>query len=45
MINFNVPPYVGDEITYIQDAIATGKICGEFSLHYFENTGGIVHIN
>ena len=29
MINFNVPPYVGNEITYIQDAIATGKICGD----------------
>lgn len=29
MINFNVPPYVGDEITYIQDAITTGKICGD----------------
>lgn len=29
MINFNVPPYVGNEITYIQDAITTGKICGD----------------
>ena len=29
MINFNVPPYVGDEITYIQDAITTGKIRGD----------------
>ena len=29
MINFNVPPVVGEEITYIQDAIASRKICGD----------------
>ena len=29
MINFNVPPVVGDEIKYIEDAIATRKICGD----------------
>lgn len=29
MINFNVPPAVGDEVTYIQDAINLRKICGD----------------
>lgn len=29
MINFNVPPVVGDEVTYIQDAINLRKICGD----------------
>ena len=29
MINFNTPPFVGDEIDFIQDAISTGKICGD----------------
>ncbi len=29
MINFNVPPTVGDEVTYIQDAINLRKICGD----------------
>ncbi|MBQ3400894.1 MAG: dTDP-4-amino-4,6-dideoxygalactose transaminase [Lachnospiraceae bacterium] len=29
MINFNTPPCTGDELTYIQDAIASGKICGD----------------
>lgn len=29
MINFNVPPVVGDEIEYIKDAIETKKICGD----------------
>lgn len=28
-IHFNVPPYVGDEIEYIKDAISTHKICGD----------------
>lgn len=28
-INFNVPPVVGEEIKYIEDAIATRKICGD----------------
>ena len=29
MINFNVPPCTGDEIKYIQEAIASHKICGD----------------
>lgn len=29
MINFNVPPYVGNEEKYIAEAIASGKICGD----------------
>lgn len=29
MINFNVPPFVGDEIKYISDAVNKHKICGD----------------
>lgn len=29
MINFNIPPYVGDELTYIKDAVEKHKICGD----------------
>lgn len=29
MINFNVPPVVGEEMNFIQDAINTRKICGD----------------
>lgn len=29
MINFNVPPFVGNEIEYIKEAIASHKICGD----------------
>lgn len=29
MIPFNRPPYVGDEMKYIQDAISNRKICGD----------------
>ena len=29
MIKFNVPPFVGGEINYINQAIAAGKICGD----------------
>ena len=29
MINFNVPPLVGKEFDYIQEAIASHKICGD----------------
>lgn len=29
MINFNIPPHVGNEIEYIQQAIANNKICGD----------------
>ena len=29
MINFNVPPYVGSEMTYIKEAIESQKICGD----------------
>lgn len=29
MINFNIPPVVGDEEKYIADAIASHKICGD----------------
>lgn len=36
-INFNVPPVVGDEITYIEDAIKNGKICGDGKYTYLCN--------
>lgn len=29
MINFNIPPYVGTEANYIQEAISSHKICGD----------------
>ena len=29
MINFNIPPYVGTEIKYIEEAIKAHKICGD----------------
>lgn len=29
MIQFNVPPYVGDELKYIKDAVEKHKICGD----------------
>ena len=29
MINFNVPPYVGDELTYVKEAVEAHKICGD----------------
>lgn len=29
MINFNIPPYIGNEINYIQDAIQNHKICSD----------------
>lgn len=29
MVNFNVPPCVGDEIKYLQEAINSHKICGD----------------
>lgn len=29
MINFNVPPYVGKELDYIKEAVASHKICGD----------------
>lgn len=29
MINFNIPPFVGTELTYVQEAIAAHKICGD----------------
>jgi dTDP-4-amino-4,6-dideoxygalactose transaminase len=29
MINFNVPPYTGKEIEYIQEAVHNQKICGD----------------
>lgn len=29
MINFNVPPYVGTEMKYIEEAIKNHKICGD----------------
>lgn len=29
MIHFNVPPITGNEVTYIQEAIAAHKICGD----------------
>lgn len=29
MINFNIPPYVGNELEYIKEAIKNQKICGD----------------
>lgn len=29
MISFNVPPYIGTEIRYIEEAVASHKICGD----------------
>ena len=29
MIHFNVPPVTGNEVKYIQEAIAAHKICGD----------------
>ena len=29
MISFNKPPYVGEEIKYIEEAVKAQKICGE----------------
>lgn len=29
MVSFNVPPYVGNELAYIKDAIGNMKICGD----------------
>ena len=29
MINFNVPPFTGREMTYIQQAVENQKICGD----------------
>lgn len=31
MINFNVPPYVGDELIYVKEAVEKHKICGDGS--------------
>ena len=31
MINFNIPPYVGDELTFVRQAIENHKICGDGS--------------
>ena len=29
MIHFNVPPYVGNEFKYMEDAVKKHKICGD----------------
>lgn len=29
MIDFNIPPYTGKELNYIQEAVKSGKICGD----------------
>ncbi|SEH64631.1 dTDP-4-amino-4,6-dideoxygalactose transaminase [Ruminococcus flavefaciens] len=29
MINFNVPPYIGDELDYVNQAVEAHKICGD----------------
>ena len=29
MISFNIPPYVGNELTYIKEAVDSYKICGD----------------
>lgn len=31
MINFNVPPFIGDELEYVKEAIESHKICGDGS--------------
>lgn len=45
MINFNVPPHVGDEEKYIAEAIGNHKICGDGPFckrcaKWFEDTTG-----
>ena len=29
MISFNIPPCVGDELTYVKQAMDSHKICGD----------------
>lgn len=29
MIDFNVPPYIGDELLYVEEAVRNHKICGD----------------
>ena len=29
MIHFNIPPATGDELVYLEQAIQSGKICGD----------------
>ena len=29
MIPFNIPPYVGNELEYVKQAVASKKICGD----------------
>ena len=29
MISFNIPPYVGSELTYVKEAVESHKICGD----------------
>ena len=29
MINFNIPPYIGTELTYVKQAVENHKICGD----------------
>ena len=29
MINFNIPPYIGNELQYIKQAVENKKICGD----------------
>lgn len=46
MISFNVPPYVGTEIKYIEEAIRNHKICGDGAFtkkcnQWLEDTTGV----
>ena len=45
MITFNIPPYIGEEFTYIKQAIDNRKICGDGPFtrkcnHWFEERTG-----
>ena len=49
MINFNMPPYTGDEIKYIEEAIASKKISGDGQFtkkcsEWLENKFGAIRV-
>jgi len=45
MINFNIPPFVGDEIKYVTEAINSHKICGDGQFTKKCNTWMEEHFN
>ena len=34
MISFNIPPFVGDEMVYVEEAIKAKKISGDYACEY-----------